>query len=65
MADQELRCGNTMHGILREGRYLEVKCKRRPCGAKPGVVVLHIFDLTTGLLTGTKRYRDPHKMKGK
>ena len=65
MGDQELRCGNTMHGILREGRYLEVKCKRRPCGAKPGVVVLHTFDLTTGILTDTKKFRDPHKMKGK
>lgn len=64
MAETELRCGNTMHGILREGRYLEVKCKRRPCGAAPGVVVLHLFDLTNGQLTETKCYRDPHRMKG-
>lgn len=57
--DEELRCGYMMHGILRGENLIEVKCKRRPCGAKPGVVVLHTFNLTTGKLVGTVRFRDP------
>lgn len=57
----ELRCGGTMHGKLDifDGK-LEVKCNRRRCGAERGVVVLHTFDLNTGEMVGTKRYRDPH-----
>jgi hypothetical protein len=54
----ELRCGGTMHGKL-DQQLLEVKCGRRGCGAKRGVVVLHTFDLKTGNMVGTKRYADP------
>ena len=54
----ELRCGLTMHGKLDDG-LLEVKCKRRGCGAKPGVIVLHTFDLHDGHLVQTKQYADP------
>lgn len=54
----ELRCGGTMHGKLAEGK-LEVKCGRRSCGAKRGVVVLHTFDLVTGEMIGTERFADP------
>lgn len=58
---KELRCKGTMFGILDEDHeHLEVKCKRRSCGAKKGVVVLHNFDLKTGAFT-TKRYADPGK----
>ena len=57
---QELRCGGTMHGILSEDhKHLEVKCKTRKCGAWPGVVVIHTFDLSTGKLVKTERYSDP------
>lgn len=55
----ELRCGGTLHGIMREPTHLEVKCKRRSCGVRPGVVVLHTFDIQTGELTQTRRFRDP------
>lgn len=59
---QELRCGGTLHGILSEDhRYLEVKCKRRSCGSKRGIVVLHIFDIQTGELHQTKKFSDPVK----
>jgi hypothetical protein len=56
----ELRCSGTMHGKLAilDGK-LEVKCGRRGCGAKRGVVVLHTFDLTTGDLVATNRFADP------
>lgn len=56
----ELRCGGTMHGRM-DGQLLEVKCHRRTCGSKPGVVVLHTFDTTTGELVKTERYANPPK----
>lgn len=59
----ELRCEGTLHGILTDLRWLEVKCKRRSCGAARGVVVLHTIDVTTGRVTQTKRYSDPQVRK--
>lgn len=59
---KELRCGGTMHGILSDdSRYLEVKCKRRSCGSVPGVVVLHTFELATGRMVSTQKFKDPGK----
>lgn len=55
----ELRCGGTMHGKMLSATTLEVLCKRRACGKRPGVVVLHTFDLTTGNLIKTERFTDP------
>jgi hypothetical protein len=56
----ELRCGGTLHGILQDdGKHLEVKCKRRTCGARPGVVVLHTISLETGKVTSTSRFTEP------
>lgn len=56
----ELRCPGTMHArIDLEAQILEVKCKRRGCGAAPGVVVLHTFSLTTGELLQTRQFQDP------
>jgi len=56
----ELRCPGTMHArIDPEDMVLEVKCKRRGCGAAPGTVVLHTFSLHTGLLLSTRRFREP------
>jgi hypothetical protein len=57
----ELRCGGTMHAKLLDDRILEVKCGRRSCGAKRGVVVLHTFDLNSGQMVGTARYAEPPK----
>lgn len=55
----ELRCTNKLHAVLREAEYVEVKCDSRFCGHRPGVVVLHRFDVHTGQLIETKRYQDP------
>lgn len=56
----ELRCNGTLHGILLDdGKHLEVKCKRRSCGAQRGVVVLHTISLETGKVTSTKRFTEP------
>jgi len=61
----ELRCAGTMHGRLLDSTHLEVKCKRRGCGYRPGTVVLHVFNLESGLLESTKQYADPQQQKGK
>lgn len=57
----ELRCGGTMHGRMLDSTQLEVKCKRRSCGHRPGIVVLHIFNVTTGTLLKTLKFADPQK----
>lgn len=63
---EELRCDNNIKfGELdREDHVLEVKCRSRRCGAESGVVVVHGFDLESGKLLGTKRYRDPVALAG-
>jgi hypothetical protein len=54
----ELRCDSKLHGIMREGDVLEVKCRSTFCGYKAGIVILHRFNLHTGEMT-TARYKDP------
>lgn len=62
----ELRCNGTLHGILQDDhKTLEVKCKRRTCGAQPGVVILHTISLETGEVIRTMRYSEPQNKKGK
>lgn len=56
----ELRCPGTMHGKL-EDDAIEVKCRRRSCGSKIGVVVLHRFSIHTGELVSTRRFAEPGK----
>ena len=60
---QDLRCiSKKRHGILdAEGHTLEVKCNSRICGAQRGVVVLHRFNLLTGELIETHKYKEPRK----
>lgn len=54
----ELRCDSKLHGILRDGDVLEVKCGSSLCGHGPGVVILHRFNLHTGVVE-TLKYKDP------
>mgnify|MGYP000878768628 CR=1 FL=1 len=54
----ELRCQAKLHGLIHEHNLLEVKCNSRFCGARPGVVVLHYFDLSNGEMVETKRFSD-------
>lgn len=57
----ELRCANgTLLGELLDG-VLEIACRNRRCGKEAGVLVLHRFDVRTGVeLPGSpKLYRDP------
>ena len=66
MGTVDLRCkGNTLHGRATDGTgTIEVKCKRRRCGHRPGAVVLHTFDLHTGAETGTRIFAEPKNQKG-
>lgn len=59
-----LRCEGNLYGILSDDHTeLEVRCKRRKCGAGPGVIVLHTISLATGQVTQTKRFAEPHPRK--
>lgn len=57
----ELRCENKKHAVmLTDGSgTLEVACNSTFCGARKGIVVLHRFDLETGSLAGTQRFKTP------
>lgn len=60
---QELRCDNRILFGTVDGDVLEVKCRSRRCGHEGGVVVIHRFDLETGNLVGTQRFKDPEYRK--
>jgi hypothetical protein len=55
----DLRCENKLHGIVIEDGVLEVGCDSRFCGAGKGVVVRHRFDMNTGELLHTQRFKQP------
>ena len=56
----ELRCEGTLFGVLSDDRTtVEVKCKRRRCGAGPGKIVLHTISLETGEVVTTRRFKEP------
>lgn len=62
---KDLRCENGIKfGELYEDS-LEVKCRSSRCGARPGVVVIHKFDSSTGVLLETSRFQDPAVQKRK
>lgn len=63
MPEIELRCDNGIKfaELFPDDEILEVKCRSARCGAAPGVVVIHGFDLSTGKLVGTEVFRDPAK----
>lgn len=58
----ELRCpANVLFGIVSDGASgtIEVACKGKWCGKRPGVAVRHRFDLSTGKIVDTSRFQDP------
>lgn len=65
MPTVDLRCEGTLHGRVIDGKELEVKCKRRQCGYRKGIVILHTIDLETGKTVATKVYAEPHQQKGR
>ena len=66
----QLRCRSKLQGILKQradgSTVLEVRCKDKWCAERgAGIVVLHYFNVETGELVETKKYRDPRSTKGK
>lgn len=55
----DLRCPHKKHGVVLvpSTGVVEIQCRSRWCGAGPGVVVLHQWNLATGDLVSTKQYR--------
>lgn len=63
MGTRDLRCDGTLYGRLTDDRWLEVKCKRRVCGYRPGLVILHTIDITSGEVVSTKKFAEPTNKK--
>ena len=66
VSSTELRCRSKLQGIIKEypgGRkLLEIRCKDKWCAERgAGMVVFHYFDIETGELDHTQKYRDPRK----
>lgn len=61
MAEVELRCANGIKfgELFPDREVVEVKCRSARCGAGPGVIVIHSFDLITGRMVGTETFREP------
>lgn len=58
----DLRCRAKKHAEL-EQQVIEIKCNSDRCGAKPGVVVIHRWDASTGVPLPTKWFKDPGRVK--
>jgi hypothetical protein len=63
MGTINLRCEGNLYGRLTDNRWLEVKCKRRACGHRPGTVILHTIDITTGKVVKTDCFAEPRNRK--
>lgn len=61
MTTDELRCDNKLHGIIVEPGVVEVRCSSRFCGAGREAVVLHRFDVGSGKLIDTQRFKEPRR----
>jgi len=64
----KFRCEGGIQGIVKKypnGRvFLEMRCIDKRCADRNvGEVVFHYFDIETGKLDHTKKYRDPRKPK--
>jgi hypothetical protein len=67
MATTELRCKGEGQGDLygvydSESHTIEVRCKRRRHGARPGIIVIHTISLATGEPIKTREFKDPARV---
>lgn len=67
MATTELRCKGEGQGDLygvydSESHTIEVRCKRRRHGARPGIIVIHTISLETGEPINTREFQDPARV---
>lgn len=63
MGTIDLRCDTTLHGRLTDNRWFEVKCNRRACGYRKGIVILHTIDIQTGGVVSTRRFAEPKNQR--
>lgn len=60
----DLRCASgTLFAVVTGDSEVEVRCRKPACGYRPGVLVLHRFDIRTGAVLGTKVYQDAVLLK--
>lgn len=60
----QLRCDGTLYGVISDDlQTIEVKCKRRSCGAERGVIILHTLSIKTGQVISTRRFKEPYTRK--
>lgn len=59
----EVRCDNKKHAVIEDG-VIQIRCGSAFCGKRPGVVVLHMFDVASGNMIDTKRFKDPIPERG-
>jgi len=55
---RDLRCNYKKHGVVIDSHTVEIKCDSKFCGAQRGIIILHWFDLETGKLVKTKRFKE-------
>jgi len=58
----DLRCHAKKHGTINDG-VIEIKCKSRWCGVRPGVIVIHRWSTTTGEPLKDLRFKEPMRSK--
>jgi hypothetical protein len=61
----DLRCPHRKFGemltLSKDPGLLSVSCPSRWCGHRDGVVILHTFDTSSGVLVETRSFREPRK----
>ena len=55
----DLRCDAKLHAIVVDEDVVEVKCDSRFCGASKETAVLHRFNVKTGEMVQTLRFKNP------
>jgi len=55
----DLRCQGGLAARVTDEGLVELPCKSRWCGKRPGVVILHRFNPKTGELVETLKFKAP------
>lgn len=55
---KELTCASgRLLGVI-DDKFVEIACRSTKCGKRPGVVVIHRFDIASGKCVSTRRYTE-------
>lgn len=61
--DGELRCPSKLHMRIVDATTVETTCNSKFCGHGNGTVVLHRWDIATGKLTETLKFKQTNPRK--